>query len=62
MKVVGPGAGWLTTGWLGLDRIMWWFLDLPLSAVPLAFGLFFLLGAYGLLSEERERLARSNRR
>ena len=40
---------------IGLDTIIWWFLNLPLSLVPFLLGMLGLLGAWCTYSEERSQ-------
>jgi hypothetical protein len=57
---IADGLGWAglhvqSSGWLGLDEIIWWFVDLPLSAIPLVAGLGFLACSFSAFSEEQKR-------
>jgi hypothetical protein len=57
--VIWDGLRWIglrtaESGWAGLDKIIWWFLTLPLSLAPLLLGGFFLFGAWGVNAKERE--------
>jgi hypothetical protein len=57
--VIWDGLRWVglrtaESGWAGFDKILWWFLTLPLSLVPLLLGGFFLFGAWGVNAKERE--------
>ena len=44
-----------STGWVGVDKIIGWLVDFPLSFAPLLFGIGFVGAGFQALAEELKR-------